>query len=548
MSMQAPLWAQTTRPNIVYIMTDDHTAQMMSCYDTRFVETPNLDRIARDGVRFTHSYVANSLSGPSRACMLTGKHSHKNGFTNNEHGIFDGSQQTMPKLLQAAGYQTALIGKWHLVSTPTGFDHWEILPAQGDYYNPTFIHQDGTQSADSGYVTRIITDKAIEWLDSRLKNENIETLKSTHATDNQQNNSSISQSFNFSTDKPFALFVHHKACHRAWLPALEDIRMYEDKTFALPPEFHDDYATREAAGKTEMEIGKDMDIVYDTKMFVSHEETPATMHSSAYERMIGRLSKAERKQYDDFYVPLSRDFYEKWGRDYNFRPLQSQSSVPGSRDAELLEWKYQRYMRDYAKVVHSLDQEVGRLLDYLEQKGLLDNTLVVYTSDQGFYMGEHGWFDKRFIYEESLSTPLVMRLPKGYERRGIIDEMVQNIDYAPTFLDLAGALIPEDIQGVSLLPLLRGKQSPKQWRDAIYYHYYEYPAEHAVRRHYGLRTDRYKLIHFYGHDVNTWELFDLQNDPHELHNLYGQPGMEKLQQQLHRRLEELQIQYDDPQR
>lgn len=530
-----PIFAQVTAPsligraggespNIVYIMTDDHTAQMMSCYDTRYVETPNLDRIARDGVRFTHSYVANSLSGPSRACMLTGKHSHKNGFTNNEHGIFDGSQQTMPKLLQAAGYETCLIGKWHLVSTPTGFDHWEILPAQGDYYNPTFIHMDGTRAVDSGYVTRIITDKAIKWLENRRPT-------------------------------PFALFIHHKACHRAWLPALEDLRLYEDKTFALPPEFHDDYATREAAGKTEMEIGKDMDIVYDTKMFVSDEETPRTRLSRSYQGMIGRLSPAEREQYDAFYVPLSRDFYEKWGKDYNFLPRQAQSSVVGSRDAELLEWKYQRYMRDYAKVVHSLDQEVGRVLDYLEEKGLLDNTLVVYTSDQGFYMGEHGWFDKRFMYEESLSTPLVMRLPKGYERRGDIDEMVQNIDYAPTFLDLAGAPVPDDIQGVSLLPLLKGKAATKKdkaaiknWRDAIYYHYYEYPAEHNVRRHYGIRTDRYKLIHFYGHDVNTWELFDLKNDPHEMHNLYGQPKVEKLQKQLHRRLEELQIQYDDPQR
>ncbi len=531
-SMQVPAWAQQ-RPNIVYIMTDDHTAQMMSCYDSRFVETPNLDRIAADGVRFTRSFVANSLSGPSRACMITGKHSHKNGFTNNEHGIFDGSQQTMPKLLQAAGYETAHIGKWHLVSTPTGFDHWEILPAQGDYYNPMFIHMDGTQSVDSGYVTRIITDKALDWIDHHIAMPN-GTL---------------------SGYKPFAIFVHHKACHRAWLPSLEDLRLYEDRTFPLPPEFHDDFATREAAAKAEMEIGKDMDIVYDTKMFVSPEETPRTRLSGSYQNMIGRLSKEERKRYDDFYVPLSRAFYEKWGTDYNFLPKQPQSSVPGSRDAELLEWKYQRYMRDYAKVVHELDVQVGRVLDYLRDHKLLDNTLVVYTSDQGFYMGEHGWFDKRFMYEESLSTPLIMHLPVGYERRGDINEMVQNIDYAPTFLELAGVTIPDDIQGVSLLPLLKGKaatkadkQAIKHWRDAVYYHYYEYPAEHDVRRHYGIRTDRYKLIHFYGHDVNRWELFDLKNDPHELHNLYGQSGMEQLQRTLHRRLEQLQIQYDDPQR
>ncbi|MBR1683315.1 MAG: sulfatase [Bacteroidaceae bacterium] len=573
----APLFAQATtplptregqggessggefRPNIVYIMTDDHTAQMMSCYDTRFVETPNLDRIARDGVRFTHSYVANSLSGPSRACMLTGKHSHKNGFTNNEHGIFDGSQQTMPKLLQAAGYETCLIGKWHLVSTPTGFDHWEILPGQGDYYNPAFIHMDGTRSADSGYVTRIITDKALEWLEKRgpapRSPRGGEGRKTSDVSVSTIGKEVLPPTGGDREGPPFALFIHHKACHRAWLPALEDLRLYEDRTFPLPLGFHDDYATREAAGKTEMEIGKDMDIVYDTKMFVSPKETPRTRLSGAYQGMIGRLSPEERKQYDDFYVPLSRQFYEKWGKDYNFLPRQAQSSIEGSGDAELLEWKYQRYMRDYAKVVHELDVQVGRVLDYLEEKGLLDNTLVVYTSDQGFYMGEHGWFDKRFMYEESLSTPLVMRLPKGYERRGDIDEMVQNIDYAPTFLDLAGAAIPEDIQGVSLLPLLKGKDATKQdkqairhWRDAIYYHYYEYPAEHDVRRHYGIRTDRYKLIHFYGHDVNAWELFDLKEDPREMHNLYGQPGMEKLQRQLHERLEALQIQYDDPQR
>ena len=549
--------AQVSRPNIVYIMTDDHTAQMMSCYDTRYVETPNLDRIARDGVRFTHSYVANSLSGPSRACMLTGKHSHKNGFTNNEHGIFDGSQQTMPKLLQAAGYETCLIGKWHLVSTPTGFDHWEILPGQGDYYNPTFIHMDGTRAADSGYVTRIITDKAIKWLENRRPSPNSSRQGGEEAGAQLSSDSEALPLMGERGEglRPFALFIHHKACHRAWLPALDDLRLYEDRTFPLPPEFHDDYATREAAGKTEMEIGKDMDIVYDTKMFVSPEETPRTRLSGAYQGMIGRLSPEERKLYDDFYVPLSRAFYNQWGTDYNFLPLQTHSSREGSRDAELLEWKYQRYMRDYAKVVHELDVQVGRVLDYLEEKGLLENTLVVYTSDQGFYMGEHGWFDKRFMYEESLSTPLVMHLPKGYEHRGDIDEMVQNIDYAPTFLDLAGAAIPEDIQGVSLLPLLKGKTATKQdkqairhWRDAIYYHYYEYPAEHDVRRHYGIRTDRYKLIHFYGHDVDTWELFDLKEDPHEMHNIYGQPGMEKLQRQLHERLEALQILYDDPQR
>lgn len=539
--MPLPLLAQTTRPNIVYIMTDDHTAQMMSCYDTRFVQTPNLDRIAADGVRFTQSFVANSLSGPSRACMITGKHSHKNGFTNNEHGIFDGSQQTMPKLLRAAGYQTALIGKWHLVSTPTGFDYYEILPGQGDYYNPAFIHMDGTQSVDSGYVTRIITDKAIQWIEKNGTHEG-----GARAGAN-------------TGDKPFALFVHHKACHRCWLPDLDDLSLYEDRTFQLPEGFWDDYEGRDAAGLQEMEIGRHMDIVYDTKMWAG-PATPATRLSQHYRNMVQRLNKADVARYDSFYIPLAKDFYnstlgqvqipwEKFGR----TDARMSGFTPEQR--ALTEFKYQRYMRDYAKVVHELDNQIGRLLDYLEARGLMDNTLVVYTSDQGFYMGEHGWFDKRFMYEESLATPLVMHLPKGYERRGVVTQMVQNIDYAPTFLEMAGAPIPADIQGESLVPLLRGKAASasekarlQHWRDAIYYHYYEYPAEHAVRRHYGIRTNRYKLMHFYGHDVNAWEMYDLQTDPHERHNLYGQPGFETLQADMHQRLEALQVKYDDPQR
>ena len=389
--------AAQQRYNIVYIMTDDHTAQMLSAYDSRNIKTPNLDRIAQDGVKFTRSFVANSLSGPSRACMLTGKHSHKNGFTNNEHGIFNGAQQTMPKLLQKAGYQTSIVGKWHLVSEPTGFDHWDILPAQGNYYDPDFYNAKGSYKV-KGYLTNIITDKAIQWLDEERD-----------------------------PNKPFALFVHHKACHRD--------------------------------GKA------------------------------------------------------------------------------------LAEYKFQRYMRDYAKVVKSLDDNVGRLLDYLKEKGLLDNTLVVYTSDQGFYMGEHGWFDKRFMYEESLNTPLLMHLPKGLKARGDINEMVQNIDYAPTFLELAGAPIPSDIQGVSLVPLLKG-QHPKNWRKSVYYHYYEYPAEHSVRRHYGVRGERYKLMHFYN-DNDAWELYDLKNDPTEMHNLYGDPKMKQVTKEMKKELLRLQKQYDD---
>ena len=483
------------RYNIVYIMTDDHTAQMMSCYDNRNVETPNLDRIARDGVKFVNSFVANSLSGPSRACMLTGKHSHKNGFTNNEHGIFDGSQQTMPKLMQQAGYQTAIIGKWHLVSLPTGFDYWNILPGQGDYYNPAFITMAGDTVQEKGYLTNIITDKSLDWME--------------HQRDRS---------------KPFILFIHHKACHRDWLPELKYLDAYEDKTFDIPSTFYDHYEGRPAAAAQEMSIDEDMDIAYDTKMYRPGQKTPLT---AAYLGNLGRLTSEERAVYDHFYDSLSTDFYQR--------------QLSGN---ELTEFKFQRYMRDYAKVLKSLDDNVGRVLDYLDASGLSDSTLVVYTSDQGFYMGEHGWFDKRFMYEESLRTPLVMRLPKGLQARGDIQEMVQNIDYAPTFLDLAGAPIPEDIQGVSLLPLLEGKH-PRKWRDAIYYHFYEYPAEHMVKRHYGIRDGRYKLIHFYN-DIDVWELYDLQNDPHELHNLYGNPDMERVQKRLHKELRKLQEQYDDP--
>ena len=487
-------YGQTARPNIVYIMTDDHTEQMMSCYGNSPIQTPNLDRIAAEGVRFSQSYVANSLSGPSRACMITGKHSHMNGFTNNEHGVFDGSQQTMPKLMQQAGYQTALIGKWHLVSNPTGFDHWEILPGQGDYYNPDFITQDGKTHREQGYCTDIVTDKSIEWLNQRDK------------------------------DRPFILFVHHKTCHRPWLPDLKYIREYEDQTFPLPETFWDTWEGRVAAQQQEMSIASahDMDLCYDCKIYSDGDKSRL---SDYYRSMVDRLDEAGRKTYWEVYDSITNDF-----RNHHYE------------GKDLTVAKFQRYMRDYAKVTKSLDDNVGRLLDYLRDSGLLENTLVVYTSDQGFYMGEHGWFDKRFMYEESFHTPLLMRLPDGYERRGEVTEMVQNIDYAPTFLELAGAAIPEDIQGRSLVPLLKGKQTAGEWRNSLYYHFSEFPAEHMVKRHYGVRTDRWKLIHFYN-DIDSWEMYDLQNDPHELHNLYGNPEYADQQAKLHEELLKLQKQY-----
>lgn len=483
--------------NIVYIMTDDHTAQMMSAYDTRHIETPNLDRIAADGVRFTNSFVANSLSGPSRACMITGKHSHKNGFTDNENSYFDNTQPTFPKYLQQAGYETAVIGKWHLESLPTGFDHWEIVPGQGDYYQPRFIQMTGDTIIRKGYLTNVITDLSLDWLENQRDKE-----------------------------KPFALLIHHKAIHRNWMPDTMYMDLYEDKTFELPENFYDNYEGREAAKTAEMQIASphDMDIIYDLKMWNPDLNTRL---KGAYSSIYNRMDSAQKAKFDAVYNPIIEEFW---------------ANPPEGK--ELAEWKYQRYMRDYAKVVKSLDDNVGRVLDYLEEKGLLDNTLVIYTSDQGFYMGEHGWFDKRFMYEESFSTPLVMRLPKGFDRRGDITEFVQNIDYAPTFLEIAGVEKPEDMQGESLLPLLKGEH-PADWREDLYYHFYEYPAEHAVKRHYGVRDDRYKLIHFYN-DIDTWELYDLQEDPHEMNNLYGKPGMEEVTKRMMKKLKDNQEKYDDP--
>lgn len=478
--------------NILYIMSDDHTAQMMSCYDKRYASTPNLDRIASEGVRFTNSFVANSLSGPSRACMLTGKHSHRNGFYDNTTCVFDNTQQTFPKLLQQAGYETAAIGKWHLESLPTGFDHWEIVPGQGDYYNPDFIRQTGDTIRCEGYVTDLITDKSLEWLEHGRRG-----------------------------DRPFCLLVHHKAQHRNWMADTCNLALYEELDFPLPETFFDTYEGRPAAAAQQMSIVRDMDPIYDLKMWQPDRESRL---KQTYEAFVGRMNPAQRAAWERFYGPIIADFYAR---------------NPEGR--ELARWKFNRYMRDYLKTLKSLDDNVGRLLDWLDRSGLAENTLVVYTSDQGFYMGEHGWFDKRFMYEESMRTPLVMRLPGG--ARGEVAELVQNIDYAPTFLELAGVPVPDDMQGLSLLPLLRGEH-PAHWRRGLYYHYYEYPAEHAVKRHYGVRDARWKLIHFYD-DIDRWELYDLEADPHELHNLCDDPRYASKRKRMMEELVRLQRQYGD---
>jgi arylsulfatase A-like enzyme len=473
-------------------MADDHAYQAISCYDKKLINTPNIDKLANDGVKFVNSFVANSISAPSRACMLTGKHSHMNGHLDNRTK-FDGSQQTFPKLLRNAGYQTAMIGKWHLKSTPTGFDYWEVLPGQGDYYNPDFIQMNGKKKRFEGYVTDITMDKSINWIDQRDKT------------------------------KPFCMLIHQKAPHRNWMPNTKDLELFKGQKFELPETFFDQYENRQAAKEQKLSIRDDMTFVWDLKM-LSKDSKPKTGLDKHYRKgAYGRMSAEQKKLWDKHYEPIIKEFNE--------------SKLTGK---ELHKWKFQRYMEDYLKCVKSVDDNVGKLIKYLKKNDLYENTLIVYTSDQGFFLGEHGWFDKRFMYEETFKTPLVMKLPNSMKRRGVVNELVQNIDYAPSFLELAGVKIPKDIQGESLLSLLKSEKV--DWREDLYYHYYEFPNVHAVKKHYGIRTARYKLIHFYD-DIDTWELYDLEKDKHEMNNIYNNPENKGLIKDLKLRLKKLEEKY-----
>ena len=440
--------AAKKRTNILFIMSDDHASHAMSCYGSRINKTPNLDRIAKEGMRFDNCFCTNSICAPCRAVILTGKHSHVNGLIDNEVH-FDGSQQTFPKLLQAAGYQTAMVGKWHLKTDPTGFDYWNILPGQGEYYNPVMIEM-GQRKKHTGYVTDIITDVCLDWLKGRDPN------------------------------KPFCLMYHHKAPHRNWQPGPKHLTLYDDVTMPEPATLFDDYATKSAAAR--------------------EQEMTVERHLNAADLKLtrpGGLTEEQAAAWDAAYEPKNKAFAE--------------AKLTGR---ELVRWKYQRYIKDYLRCIASVDENVGRMLDYLDEAGLAENTLVFYTSDQGFYLGDHGWFDKRFMYEESLRMPLAARLPGNVKAQSVNADMVQNLDFAPTFLDYAGVGVPADMQGRSFRKTLEGK-TPADWRQTVYYHYYEYPAVHAVKRHYGVRTLRHKLIHFY-YDIDAWELYDLRKDPEEL--------------------------------
>ncbi len=471
---------ENSRPNIIVILTDDHAVQSIGAYGSRYGATPNLDRLAKQGAVFNKAFVANSICGPSRATLLTGKYSHANGFRDN-HDKFDASQDIFPKRLQESGFQTAWIGKWHLQSYPQGFDYWKILPGQGQYYNPSFISMKGDTSRIEGYCTDVTTDLSLDWLNQRDQ------------------------------AKPFLLIVGQKAPHRTWMPDIQDLGRFDDVTFPLPSNFYDNYENRIAAGMQDMSIEKTMKIGYDLKM----KSDPDNLASA----FLARMNPEQKQKWNAYYDPIERDFLKQ--------------NLSGKA---LTEWKFQRYMRDYYSTTLSLDRNIGRIMDYLDKNDLTKNTIVVYTSDQGFYLGEHGWFDKRFMYEESMRTPLIIRYPGLIKAGAVSEQMVSNVDFAPTFLDAAGVAIPSDIQGRSMMPLLKNPKA--SIRKSAYYHFYEYPGEHSVLRHFGIRTSRYKLIRFYNQE-NFWELYDLQTDPQEMNNLYGRKKYEVITRSLKKQLREL---------
>jgi arylsulfatase A-like enzyme len=488
------------RPNIIYIMSDDHDADAISAYNKKLISTPNIDRIASEGILFTRCFVGNSICSPARATLLTGQHSHKNGVRDN-FTRFDSSKTTMPKLLQQAGYQTAMIGKWHLHSYPTGFDYWKILPGQGLYYEPRLISMNGDTNTYHGYASDVITDEAIKWLKNRDKN------------------------------KPFALLLHHKAPHRTFLPSLKYIEQFHNKKITEPSTLYSDTAGHGSAWRIQtMSILEVMKLCSDLKVdpkFLMDIPwlKPDSVEIAYYNTIMNRIPQPDRDKIKEIYAERGKLLQQ-------LRP----------KGKELLKWKYQWYMQDYLACVASVDENVGRILKYLDDNNLTKNTLLIYTSDQGFYLGENGWFDKRFMYDVSMQTPLLMRWPGHIKPKTVSGAMAQNIDFAPTFLDAAGTEIPEWIQGLSLLPVITGKKKSLD-RHYLYYHYYEFSSDHTVIPHLGIRGERYKLIYFY--TVNEWELYDLKTDPAEQHNLIHSSPYQKIFLQMKDELVKLRIFYDD---
>ncbi len=488
------------RPNIIYIMSDDHDNDAISAYNKSLIKTPNIDRIANEGMLFTNAFVGNSICSPSRATLLTGQHSHKNGVKNNSTK-FDSSRSTMPKILKQAGYQTAVIGKWHLHSYPSGFDYWKILPGQGLYVNPRIIEMTGDTITQEGYATDVITDETIKWLEQRDQT------------------------------KPFMLLLHHKAPHRYFFPKLNHLEEYHKKTFAEPLTLYVDTINKGAAWNIQtMSILRDMQLCSDLKVDPAYlMDIPAYKPDSTqilyYNAIFRRVPAEQRNRYKEIYAERGK--------------LLQQLKPTGN---ELLKYKYQWYMQDYLACIASIDENVGRILDYLDQKKMNDNTAVIYTSDQGFYIGENGWFDKRFAYDVSMQTPFIVKWPGKIKAGSINNSLIQNIDNAPTILDIANITIPDWMDGISLKPILTNNEK-KLDRKYLYYHYYEFVKDHTVIPHLAVRGERYKLIYFY--TVNEWELYDLIADPNEQNNLVKNPTYATIVYALKKELIKLREQYDD---
>lgn len=491
-----------SRPNILFIFSDDHAVKSISAYGgplAKVAPTPNIDRIAKEGAIFVNSFCANSICGPSRATILTGKHSHKNGFMRNGNK-FDPKQWTVAKALQAGGYNTAVIGKWHLNTNPVGFDHWEILPGQGSYYNPDFIQMNGKGKRFQGYATDLTTDKALDWLDHRDKT------------------------------KPFFLMCQHKAPHRTFAPALRHLGEFDDVEIPEPDNLFDNYANRSGTlAKNEMEIDRHFDWAYDAK--VRRDERgdvklpkPDRYGTPEYNRM----TPAQKAKWNAHFEPRNQQFLA----DYKAGKLSHK---------DLVRWKYRRYMRNYLGTVKAVDENVGRMLKYLDDKGLTDNTVVIYSSDQGFFLGEHGWYDKRWMFEESFRMPFLIRWPSTVKAESRPEQLIQNIDYAPTFLEIAGLDVPKEIQGSSLVPIL--KNESHDWRKSLYYAYYEL-GEHAVPQHFGVRTQTHKLIYF--PRFNEWNLFDLVQDPNEMKSVYDDPNYSQVRELMTSEYGRLRRQFDAP--
>jgi arylsulfatase A-like enzyme len=488
------------RPNIIYIMSDDHDADAISAYNKQFIQTPNIDRLAKEGMRFTKAFVGNSICAPARATLLTGQHSHKNGIKDN-FTAFDSSKNTFPKLLQQAGYQTAVIGKWHLRSYPAGFDYWRILPGMGQYYDTRMIKMNGDTIIERGYSTDVITDDAIDWLNMRDKN------------------------------KPFSLLLHHKAPHRYFFPSFKWLEVFHTKTFPEPSTFFADTTDRGSAWRMQtMSILPDMQLCSDLKVDPQYlmdipEYKPDSSQINYYHAIMRRVPDSLRERFQEIYAERGKIL----------KTLRPQGK-------ELLKYKYQWYMQDYLACIAAIDENVGRVLDYLDANNLAENTLVIYTSDQGFYLGENGWFDKRFMYDVSMQTPLLARWPGYIPANSTNTNLVQNIDFAPTILAFGGVKTPVWMQGVSLKNLMTTKQD-KLSRKYLYYHYYEYSKDHTVIPHLGIRGESYKLIYFY--TVDEWEFYDLEKDPTEQHNLIDDPSQLPNIIQMKKELKKLQVEYDD---